>query len=377
MFRNMFDVLREGDEFGNGMIVRIELTSGLKIFGLATKNFYAGEWDLGPTWNYLVLADSSFLVDTGRSGMAGHLLEMIEDIGFSSRDIEFILLSHGHEDHDGGASHIQEKTGARVRAHSVYDQLIRFSPDKAPENVRKDFPPSCWHCPMPESFSGKHCVQYHRERNGIVVEVLEGESCSVGENIRTYHLPGHSPDAIAVSIVDEAIVVGDNVLPDISPIPTREEFFDQVSRILKPEYSEAQALYGLRAYIRSLKRLRQIGERLSGAIILPAHRLFYKNRWNLLDLEERIDELIAHHMQRCAEILRILREKPRTCREIVLEHFDESLLKGTGIHMAENEILSHLELLEACEDITRRDESSFAATGSNNFDSLIQSIEPA
>ncbi len=372
----MFDVLHKGDEFGNGMIVRIKLTSGLEIFGLATKNFYGGEWDLGPTWNYLILTDNPFLVDTGRSGMAALLLEMIEAIGFSIRDITSILLSHGHEDHDGGASHIQKKTGVRVRAHSVYDQLIRFSPDKAPENVRKDFPPSCWHCPMPESFSGKHCVQYHRERNDIVIEVLKGES-SVGENVRTYHLPGHSPDAIAVTLVDEAIVVGDNVLPDISPIPTREKFFDQVSRILKPEYSEAQALYGLRAYIRSLKRLRQIGERLSGATILPAHRLFYKNQWNLLNLEKRIDELIAHHMQRCAEILRILGEKSRTCREIVLAYFDESLLKGTGIYMAENEILSHLELLEACGDIAWRDESSFAATGSSNFDSLIQSIEPA
>jgi hypothetical protein len=50
------EVIHEGDDSGNEMLVRFRLPSGLEIFGLPTKNFYGGDWDLGPTWNYAVLS---------------------------------------------------------------------------------------------------------------------------------------------------------------------------------------------------------------------------------------------------------------------------------------------------------------------------------
>ena len=62
------EIINKGDDSGNGMTVRFSLPSGLEIIGLPTKNFYGGHWDLGPTWNYAVLADKPFLVDSGRFG---------------------------------------------------------------------------------------------------------------------------------------------------------------------------------------------------------------------------------------------------------------------------------------------------------------------
>ncbi len=72
------EVINKGDEHGNGMVVKFQLPSGLEIIGLATENFYGGHWDLGPTWNYAVMADRPFLVDSGRFGQGRHLIQMME-----------------------------------------------------------------------------------------------------------------------------------------------------------------------------------------------------------------------------------------------------------------------------------------------------------
>jgi hypothetical protein len=109
--------------------------------------------------------------------------------------------------------------------------------------------------------------------------------------------------------------------------------------------------------------------------VLPGHRLFYNNHWNEIDLQLRINELIEHHIDRCADILKILKKGAKTAREIAAAHFEEHLLKGVGIMMAENEVLSHCELLCASNDAVLTGDREFAATGSSNFESLIRSLE--
>jgi len=375
MLREMVEVLSEGEPNGNNMMIRIKLPSGLEVFGLPTKNFYGGEWDLGPTWNYAVLADRPFLVDTGSHGMGRRLLEMMESVGVSESDLESIVLSHGHEDHDGGLFEIVEATGATVKAHAVYDRLIRIYQKEAPPGVNKDFPASCWRCFMPESFSNQHCRGYHQERNRLQIESIGNGRGMLGEEIEVYHVPGHSPDALAILIGGEALIVGDTVLPDITPIPTREAFFDKVRTVLEPRLTGARSLYGLRTYIRSLKKLEEIGSQLSNLVVLPAHRFFYGNHWNEIDLQVRIAELIQHHIDRCADILRILISGPKTAKGIAKEHFDESLLEGMGAVMAENEILSHCELLCAAGDMGAVEDGRFESGGGSGFESLIKSLD--
>ena len=62
MEQHIEKIISQGDENGNEMVVKFQLPSGLEIIGLPTKNFYGGYWDLGPTWNYAVLADEPFLM---------------------------------------------------------------------------------------------------------------------------------------------------------------------------------------------------------------------------------------------------------------------------------------------------------------------------
>jgi glyoxylase-like metal-dependent hydrolase (beta-lactamase superfamily II) len=376
MLHDMMEVVQQGEGNGNDMIIRLKLPSGLEILGLPTKNFYGGDWDLGPTWNYLILADRPFLVDTGRTGQGNTLLEKLKTVGISGKDLAFVLLSHGHEDHDGGLAEIVQATGASVKAHVLYDRLIRSYPDDAPSGVNRDFPASCWHCPMPTSFSNKHCRAYHRERGRLEIQTIGDAETSIMDSVVSYHLPGHSPDALAFLLSEEVLLVGDTLLPDISPHPTRLCYFDHVAKVLGPKYSNGDSFYGLRAYLRSLKKLERIGTRMGQLIVLPAHRLFYNHRWNEMDLNKRVRELFTHHIARCARILETLKQGPKTAGELAVVCFEAALLKGTGIVMAENEILSHCELLQISGDVVSCNGGGLEATGTSNFESAIEALEP-
>ena len=365
------EIINHGDDSGNGMIVRFRLPSGLEIIGLPTENFYGGHWDLGPTWNYAVLADKAFLVDSGRFGQGKNLVEMMTSAGIKVEDLEFVLISHGHEDHDGGLAELVNTTKLKVRAHAIYERLIRQYPSQAPPGHKEDFPAKCWHCPMPESFYSKNCLDYHRVLQGLKIDPVDDGQNELTTDIYTHHLPGHSPDCVAVLLGNEAIIVGDIVLPDITPWPTREEAFNEVADVIKPQYTQANKVFGLDRYIKSLKKLAEIAAKHPDLLVLPAHRLFYKARWNGLRLAQRVNELLSHHVQRCAAIIEILRTGPKTAEELAREHFEERLLEGFGSIMAANEIVSHCELLIACKDIVCHNGDQYGETGSNNFENHI------
>jgi len=197
-----------------------------------------------------------------------------------------------------------------------------------------------------------------------------------GENelvpdVRTHHLPGHSPDCIAVLLGNEAIIVGDIVLPDITPWPTREEVFDEIADVIKPQYTEPNEIFGLDRYIKSLKKLGAIAAEHPDLLVLPAHRFYYKGQWNGLQLADRVNELLEHHVQRCAAIIEILRSGPKTAEELAREHFEERLLEGFGSIMADNEIVSHCEFLAACGDVVVVDQNQYGATGTSKFEKSI------
>jgi glyoxylase-like metal-dependent hydrolase (beta-lactamase superfamily II) len=376
MLPDYIKVLKMGDELGNHMIVSFRLPSGREILGFGTETVVTGDWALGPTWCYFIRSEPSLILDCGWQKWGGrNLLKMMKAVGVSARDLGTVMISHGHEDHDGGLVEFVEATGLMVMVHPVYELLIRHYPEAAPPGARADFPASCWNCPMPNSFSEKYCLAYHKERDRLHVESINRFGVPLYDDVTIHHLPGHCPDAIAIQIGEEAMLVGDVVLPEITPHPTRESDYRMTCGVLKPLYEKAEQIYGLRAYIRSLKKLLEMAEQYPDMLVLPAHRLYYMNRWNSLSLRGRVEELIEHHVQRCADLLLILKNGPKTAKEIALDHFEPRLLRGFGIYMAINEVLSHCELLSVSGDIVMEGEK-IAGTGSNNFEALIGGLEP-
>ena len=377
MVKDMAEVLRQGDDSGNNMVLHIKLPSGREIFGLATENIYNWGWQLGPTWNYVVLSEQKFLVDTGQRGMTKRLLELMKIAGVECNDLDFVMISHGHEDHDGGLYEIAQTTGKKILAHPIYERLIRYYAHTPPNVINPTFPASCWNCPMPKPYSQENCLDYHRERSTLHIEELIDFPYEIEKGISLHYVPGHSPDSLAVLIDGEALITGDSLLPDITSHPSREDYYCFTEEVLPMIPStEADRIYGLRTYIRSLKKLKQLGNGHPETLALPAHRLFYNGAWNEIGLKERVDEMIGHHIERCSAIMEILKSGPKTPEEIAREHFEPDLLKGFGISLAINEVLSHCELLKHSHDIYFLADNRIASTGTANFESVINTLEP-
>src|SRR5262245_2961166 len=66
----------------------------------------------------------AILIDSAQEPYVDHVIDSIKKSGFALTDIKYIVLSHGHLDHVGGAARIQELSGARVAALAEDWQLI-------------------------------------------------------------------------------------------------------------------------------------------------------------------------------------------------------------------------------------------------------------
>ena len=216
---------------------------------------------------------------------------------------------------------------------------------------------------------------YHRMLQHIEVEAIGSGVNKLCTDIATFHLPGHSPDCLAVILGEEAIIVGDILLPQITPWPTRFEMYSEIAGVIGHIFPEPKEILGLHCYLQSLKLLRRLGTAHPDMQVLPAHRFYYDGRWNIVDLIQRVDELIEHHVQRCADIVDIVSKGHGKVEEIVQRHFEPSLLKGPGKHMAINEILSHCELLVDCGDLTETGSHQYETSATRQFETLIPSLE--
>jgi glyoxylase-like metal-dependent hydrolase (beta-lactamase superfamily II) len=226
---------------------------------------------------------------------------------------------------------------------------------------------------MPPSFFQEHCLEYHEALERLQVDSIDDGTTVLSEGILAHHLPGHSPDCMAVQIGSEGILVGDIVLPDISPWPTRKALYDEVAGVIQPECQAAGDVFGLQRYLISLSKLAQLSLQEGDMQVFPAHRLFYQGRWNGVALKERVAELTDHHIQRCGAILDILVDGPKTAAEIARDYFEPDLLKGFGHQMAENEIDSHCELLLDGGDIRTSTGQRYEFCGTSKFENLIRS----
>lgn len=112
-------------------------------FQMAPGVYYVGTSFVG---SYLLdTGDGLILLDQAFAESVYIILENIRKLGYDPRDIEILLVSHGHLDHCGGTRLLQEYTGAKVYmsredyemmkehplwVHFGYENWIDFEPDE-------------------------------------------------------------------------------------------------------------------------------------------------------------------------------------------------------------------------------------------------------
>jgi glyoxylase-like metal-dependent hydrolase (beta-lactamase superfamily II) len=369
MLLQTMEIIQEGKSNGEGMVMRYRTRKGTDIYCLGVPLFYeSGEdWDLGPTFCYLIPGETTTLIDSGQFNRYEFLKALLKRAGFDVKDIRRVIVTHGHEDHDGNLPELIEDSGAELWAHYAFDNMVAYHKGIDDGASHPDFPGSCRCCLMPDKFNS-YCVQYHQKRSRLKAgHPITQASGSPGPDYRFILTPGHSPDSICTVFEEEVMFSGDTLLATITPHPTLMLEYFVNRRILPEGYGSQNDAYGLMAYINSLYKLKtQCG---NVDLLLPAHRLFEKGMINYLKPSERAAEIIGFHLQRCENILRILGKRVLTLDEIAEELFEPRLRKGWGKFLSQREVMSHLELMAICGDIewVEKDKFTSRVTGSSAY----------
>jgi len=363
------DVIVRGKDNGEGMVIHYQTTKGTDIFGLGIPNIYMDtDWDLGPTWCYLILGQKATLIDTGRLGNFEVFGALLKSVGKEFPDIDRVIVTHSHEDHDGNLAEIVSAAQAEVWAHSIYREMISYHPHIKDGAKHPELPGSCRLCNMPEKFS-RNCLPFHQKRSllSIDFDIRDGQALP-DDGLGFVFTPGHTPDSICILLEDEVIFTGDTILPDITPHPSLAYDFQVNRRILPREYRQKNVVYGLMNYIKSLSKIAHLAQPLEATF--PGHRLFYNAQFNIIhSSSERAREIIRFHIERCRDILNIIDNQATGINDIAVRYFAPPLLKGMGKSMALNEIMAHIEVMEECGDVCLAGEKKEMArdTGSNNY----------
>ena len=98
------ETLRPGDPQGNRMVLRLTTDAGRRIHAIAVPQDWPSR--TGPTWCYVFSEEGLNLIDAGAQGSFAELEDGLSVAGYSVRDIDRVIVTHSHLDHDGATPYV-------------------------------------------------------------------------------------------------------------------------------------------------------------------------------------------------------------------------------------------------------------------------------
>jgi len=284
---------------------------------------------------YLIEGDDGYtLIDCGWGlpDVLQTLESALSDLGKRLDQIKWVIATHFHTDHYGMAGTIAKLGGAKLMMHPADWAILDSRFRDIDSEIRKrdnwlerngysidesDLEDREW------AFARRFTLKAPDH------EVDDGEVIEIGRHhFQVVWTPGHTPGHICLYEPERSLLLsGDHILPRITP---------------HIGYWNETYLDPLGVFLASLQKVKAIGAKRA----LPAHRE------PIEDLPGRIEELIAHHAEREAQILNAL-EGTMTGKQVAerltwrrnLSRFDD--LPTTEQSFALVETLAHLEHLRA------------------------------
>jgi glyoxylase-like metal-dependent hydrolase (beta-lactamase superfamily II) len=172
-------------------------------------------WGRFGLYSFFLDAPEPAIIDTGIfSSPAEGMVPALEKLGRRIEDVRWILLTHGHIDHLGGAHALWELTGRRAQVviHEADAPLLRSRRAHLDQyvNVRQQY------LNDPEGAAEQLKVANHVISGEMEPTVLVkgGETLSLGGDVSVsvHHIPGHTAGSVAY-VVDgqKSVFVGDAV----------------------------------------------------------------------------------------------------------------------------------------------------------------------
>jgi glyoxylase-like metal-dependent hydrolase (beta-lactamase superfamily II) len=245
---------------------------------------------------FFLTEEKKALVDTGPASSAGVVLEGIRQIGFQPEDVDYLIITHIHLDHGGGAGTLlKEMPRAKVTAHYKGIKHL-LDPSKL----------------MSSAYQALGTIPF--DRNGEVLAIAEerlmpvydGDTLKLGDEqtLTFLETPGHAPHELCIyESRNRGIFVGDGVghfiegtdiMVPITPPPKfdQELYIQSLYRMMK--------LNAARIYFAHSGSSDQVMKRLEDAVRKLREREAIIKK---ADAEHRLDEAaerIIKHI--CAEL---------------------------------------------------------------------------
>jgi glyoxylase-like metal-dependent hydrolase (beta-lactamase superfamily II) len=271
------------------------------------------------------------LVDTGMNtaDSVAALEDAFQQVGIRLEDLTTLIGTHHHVDHFGASATIKKRSQATTLLHEQeverITRMLTFGPPSsrpdAVEFFRTHGFPIDQHPP-----EGMRPMWFGTDMYNPLPQpdrfLNDGDLIPVGD--RTFEViwtPGHAPGHCVIYLRKEKVmIVGDHLLPKITPhvglypsLPVGNPLGDFINSQLKVQRFDVE-------------------------LVLPAHGgVFNDHRY-------RANQLIEHHRYREAEMLDLIRRKPKCAFEVASQVFGDEDRPIMHVMAATFETLAHLEL---------------------------------
>jgi metallo-beta-lactamase class B len=157
------------------------------------------------------------LIDSLYQEFADHIPMAMQQLNLNPKDIKYILVTHAHTDHSGGANAIQKRSGARVGMAEGDWQMNSPGTYMSSGGQRRVFEP------------------IHRD-----LIIKDGDTLKLGETtLKFYVTPGHTPGVTSLEfpVLDQgktykAFLFGGIGLNTVTGVRAAQQFVESVRRVM-------------------------------------------------------------------------------------------------------------------------------------------------